>query len=82
MNNRGDMRQITYQVKWRSIAVCAFEAAGKRFEAECTADGAERKPAEGSSVIVCGPRGEEEQRMRGELVGGLCKGGGPEQEGL
>lgn len=73
---------MTYQVKWRSAAACAFEAAGKRFEAECSADGAERKPAEGSSVILCGPRGEEEKGIRGEFVGGLGKGGGPEEEGL
>lgn len=50
-----DTRQMTYEVKRGSVAVCAFQATGKGFEAECTADGAERKPAEGGGVVLSDP---------------------------
>ena len=71
---------MTYQVEGGGAGVCAFQATSKGFYAECTADGTKGGPTEGCRIVACSPRGEGVRN--GELVCGLCEGGGPEQEGL
>jgi hypothetical protein len=70
---------MTYEVERRGVGVCALQAAGERFEAERTANGAEGVPAEGWGVVLRDPRREG---IGGVCVCGLRKGGGPEDEGL
>ena len=70
---------MTYQIKWRSVAISAFQSTGQSFDTQGTAYGTERKPAEGCGVLL-GKGGSEGVKPGEVALCGLSKDDDPEHE--